>query len=460
MLKLPCDTDELLLAIAAATAAQSRTSSLAAAAEFEDAGPFGFDLTWLSEDAEDKKGDARAQAAAAAIWRDGPRLELALTGRAFELLDARRPEELLQLYPGLRIFARTSPAAKTRVVQRFMAIGLVVAMCGDGGNDCGALRTAHAGVALSEAEASLVSPFTSRTKSIRSMVDLLLEGRCALTTSFACYKFIVLAGQLISMLKVFVSYYLFIAPPMAYLSFDVLVTMTMSFALTLAKPLTRLSKNTPTNSLLGPTTMASAVGAYGIFFVFYIVLVCLMDSEHGYIQWPYKCADADDWWTLGDNWESTVIAISFICFQTHAGVLFALSGRHRLPLWRNTPHALLYVALATLWSCVLLTGPNDLTDLWHIASRNFNEEDTDSEVWQNYQKAGAGDEATRDDFPDCHGGPATDDYGMSFWFRLRMWMLIVLACVLTTAWELLVVTGPVRDAIQARVAPRKTRLRA
>jgi len=31
-------------------------------------------------------------------------------------------------------------------------------MVGDGGNDCGALRTAHAGLALSEAEASMVPP--------------------------------------------------------------------------------------------------------------------------------------------------------------------------------------------------------------------------------------------------------------------------------------------------------------
>ena len=49
--------------------------------------------------------------------------------------------------------------------------GLIVGMCGDGGNDCGALRTAHAGIALSEAEASVVSPFTSRDKSVGTILS-------------------------------------------------------------------------------------------------------------------------------------------------------------------------------------------------------------------------------------------------------------------------------------------------
>jgi len=55
-----------------------------------------------------------------------------------------------------------------------MCVSLYVGMCGDGANDCGALRTAHAGISLSEAEASVVSPFTSKTANI-SCVPLVIR---------------------------------------------------------------------------------------------------------------------------------------------------------------------------------------------------------------------------------------------------------------------------------------------
>jgi P-type E1-E2 ATPase len=57
-----------------------------------------------------------------------------------------------------------------------------------GANDTGALKAAHVGIALSDAEASIVAPFTSTRRSVADVPKLVSEGRCALDTSFIAFK--------------------------------------------------------------------------------------------------------------------------------------------------------------------------------------------------------------------------------------------------------------------------------
>ncbi|KAG2764160.1 Cation-transporting ATPase 13A2 [Phytophthora cactorum] len=122
----------------------------------------------------------------------GEDVELAVTGVAFDYLVSMGEIKGLLLH--IRIYSRMTPDGKVECVRLHMETGAVTGMCGDGGNDCGALRFAHCGVALSDAEASVVSPFTSKSKTIQSVVDLCREGRCSVATSFVSVKFLIVYG--------------------------------------------------------------------------------------------------------------------------------------------------------------------------------------------------------------------------------------------------------------------------
>ena len=48
----------------------------------------------------------------------------------------------------IKVFARSKPNDKTKTISIFQSIGRITAMCGDGANDCGALKQADAGLSL------------------------------------------------------------------------------------------------------------------------------------------------------------------------------------------------------------------------------------------------------------------------------------------------------------------------
>ena len=54
------------------------------------------------------------------------------------------------------------PDEKAALVYLLKERELVTGMCGDGANDCAALRAADVGISLSDTEASIAAPFTSK----------------------------------------------------------------------------------------------------------------------------------------------------------------------------------------------------------------------------------------------------------------------------------------------------------
>ena len=119
-----------------------------------------------------------------------PTFHFAIEGPSFELIaDNMRDSVLPFLATRGAVFARMRPDMKQRLVEilqdldfqvlktfgigSYTSISVKVIMCGDGANDCGALKAANAGISLSEAEASVAAPFTSKTPDISCVPALI-----------------------------------------------------------------------------------------------------------------------------------------------------------------------------------------------------------------------------------------------------------------------------------------------
>ncbi|TMW45112.1 hypothetical protein DOY81_009808, partial [Sarcophaga bullata] len=115
-------------------------------------------------------------------WRDNYRF--AMVGKTWQIVKDHFPDLLQNFLTRGVIYARMSPEQKQALIVELQNLDYCVAMCGDGANDCGALKVAHTGISLSETESSIASPFTSRNPTIAAVPNVIKEGRAALVTSF------------------------------------------------------------------------------------------------------------------------------------------------------------------------------------------------------------------------------------------------------------------------------------
>jgi cation-transporting ATPase 13A3/4/5 len=114
----------------------------------------------------------------------------AVNGKSFAVIRDEHKDLLNKLAVRGTVFGRMSPDQKQQLIETLQDLGYFVGMCGDGANDCGALKAANSGISLSSAEASVASPFTSKNPNIECVPMTIREGRAALVTSFGIVKFI------------------------------------------------------------------------------------------------------------------------------------------------------------------------------------------------------------------------------------------------------------------------------
>ncbi|KAJ8546762.1 hypothetical protein ON010_g11471 [Phytophthora cinnamomi] len=215
--------------------------------------------------------------------------DLAITGAALDKLQRDCGDETVRrIIQQTPVFARVRPQQKAWIVEQLISLGLVVGMCGDGTNDCGALKAAHVGLALSSAEASIVAPFTSKAKAILDVPVLIREGRCALTTSFLGFKYMVLypiiqlgMASVLAQIGTWADIDLQLTD-MQYFWDDLTIVLALAMCMLYTGPSGVLSRAKPPTTLFSLEIIASLLGHIVIFAAFFALAFVLMSHETGW----------------------------------------------------------------------------------------------------------------------------------------------------------------------------------
>ncbi|XP_060797743.1 polyamine-transporting ATPase 13A3 isoform X2 [Neoarius graeffei] len=292
---------------------------------------------------------------------DGPeeqrsveKYHFAMSGKSFAVITEHFQDLLQKLVLHGTVFARMSPDQKTQLVEALQSVDYYVGMCGDGANDCGALKRAHGGISLSELEASVASPFTSRTPNISCVPNLIREGRAALITSFCVFKFMALYS-IIQYISVTLLYSVFSnLGDFQFLFIDMAIILVIVFTMSLNPAWNVLVSQRPPSGLISGHLLLSVLSQILICLGFQLLTFLLVSKEDWYEPWKphsdacntsssYNSTEVDE--HNIKNYENTSL-FYVSCFQyLIVAVIFSKGKPFRQPSYKNWPFMVSVVSL-------------------------------------------------------------------------------------------------------------------
>ncbi|KAJ1973976.1 hypothetical protein H4R34_004894 [Dimargaris verticillata] len=287
-----------------------------------------------------------------------PRHCVALTGDAMRWILEHSPLETIEqmLIKG-QVFARMSPDEKQVLVEKLQGLDYCVGFCGDGANDCGALKAADVGLSLSEAEASVAAPFTSRSTDITCVLDLIKEGRCALTTSFSCFKYMALYS-IIQFVCVSLLYSQGAGlGDFQFLYIDLFIIIPMAVFMGNSPPYHRLHVRPPTASLISQPVLSSLFGHIAVVFSFQIFIFLMIRRQSDWYSPPDRSHHGSPDKILIECYENTVLFLLANFQYIFMAVVFSIGPPYRQSSLKNYPFIAISVLLLA-FSVVVTVVPH------------------------------------------------------------------------------------------------------
>lgn len=271
---------------------------------------------------------------------------IAVSGDVFRWVVDYAPTEVVHrmLVTG-KIYARMSPDEKHELVEKLQSIDYCAGFCGDGANDCGALKAADVGISLSEAEASVAAPFTSRVFDITCVPEVIREGRAALVTSFSCFKYMSLysAIQFTSVSFLYAS-----ASNLGdfqFLFIDLALILPIAVFMSWAGPYPELCRKRPTADLVSRKVLTPLIGQMCICILIQAAAFVVVRKQPWFIP-PIVDHDKSN---IKNSENTALFLVS--CFEyIFSGVVLNAGPPFRVGVWKNWP----FVLTITVTFCITI----------------------------------------------------------------------------------------------------------
>ncbi|XP_054889381.1 polyamine-transporting ATPase 13A3-like isoform X4 [Poeciliopsis prolifica] len=320
---------------------------------------------YVDNPAQTPKDDQTAQ-----ILVEEEMYHFALNGRTFAVITEHFPQLMQKLALRATVFARMAPDQKTQLVEILQGIDYIVGMCGDGANDCGALKRAHSGISLSQLEASVASPFTSSTSNISCVPNLIREGRAALITSFCVFKFMALYS-IIQYISVILLYWILSnLGDFQFLFIDLVIILIIAFTMSLNPAWKDLVRQRPPSSLISGPLLCSVLTQILTCLAFQVLAFYLVQQQSWYETWtpqsdacnisqPSSFSDRRNGTTSHDhknirNYENTSLFYVSSFQYLVVAIVFSKGKPFRQPSYKNWPFMLSCVGLYSFLLFIML----------------------------------------------------------------------------------------------------------